>query len=89
MNDNLLKNMAEALVPYLMPYIDNKLKDEISSLQIPEKDEPKFLTRKEVVAKLMVTEVTLWRWEQAGKLVPVRVGSKVLYRISDVLSFIK
>lgn len=27
-----LKGFAEALIPYLMPYIENKIKDELSNL---------------------------------------------------------
>lgn len=27
---------------------------------------------------------TLWRWEKAGYLTPVRIGAKVFYRQSDI-----
>lgn len=35
------------------------------------------------------SESTLWRWEQAGYLVPVRLGVKVHYRRSDIDRIIK
>ena len=32
---------------------------------------------------------TLWRWEKAGYLTPVRIGGKVFYRRSDIDAIIK
>lgn len=32
---------------------------------------------------------TLWRWEKAGYLTPVRIGAKVFYRQSDIDGIIK
>ena len=32
---------------------------------------------------------TLWRWEKAGYLTPVRIGVKVFYRRSDIDGIIK
>lgn len=32
---------------------------------------------------------TLWRWEKAGYLTPVRIGGKVFYRRSDIDGVIK
>jgi len=32
---------------------------------------------------------TLWRWEKAGYLTPVKIGVKVFYRRSDIDSLIK
>jgi predicted DNA-binding transcriptional regulator AlpA len=43
-----------------------------------------LLTRSEVSEKLTVTLPTLWRWEKTGVLIPIRIGSKVRYRLSDV-----
>lgn len=42
------------------------------------------LTRKEVADILGVTLSTLWQWAKSGYLVPVKIGSKVMYRPSDV-----
>lgn len=31
---------------------------------------------------------TLWRWERAGYLVPVRIGTKVFYKQADIAGII-
>ena len=49
-------------------------------------NEETLLTRKEACAYLGVCETTLWNWAKSdvGYLLPVRVGSKVMYRKSDL-----
>lgn len=42
------------------------------------------LTRKETAEKLGVTLTTLWHWQKSGYLTPVKIGTKVMYRPSDV-----
>lgn len=42
------------------------------------------LTRKEAARLLGVTLSTLWKWGQEGYLVPVKIGSRVMYRPSDI-----
>lgn len=43
------------------------------------------MTQKEVCDYLGVSKSTLWRWEKIGYLVPsTRMGSRPMYRISDV-----
>lgn len=44
----------------------------------------KYLTPDETAEMLDVSKPTLWRWEKQSYLVPVRWGSKVRYRFSDV-----
>ena len=46
--------------------------------------EDQLLTRSQVSEKLCVTLSTLWRWEKQNVLTPIRIGSKVRYRLSDV-----
>lgn len=84
MNDNFLKGLAEAIVPFLMPYVENKVKDELSNLPTLQKDKPEFLTKKQVMSKYQISAMTLWRMEQNGTLIPVRVGNKVMYRVEDL-----
>ena len=43
-----------------------------------------ILTRKETAEFLGVTLATLNAWEKANILTPVRIGSRVRYRIEDV-----
>lgn len=86
MHDNFLKGLAEAIIPFLMPYVENKVKDELSNLPTTPKDNPEFLTRKQVMKKYQISAMTLWRMEQNRTLVPVRVGSKVMYRAEDLVN---
>lgn len=84
MNDNYLKGLAEALAPFLMPYFENKMKDELSNLPNQKNDEHEFLTKKQVMSKYQISAMTLWRMEQDGRLLPVRLGSRVMYRPKDI-----
>lgn len=43
-----------------------------------------YLSRTKTALMLGVTLSTLWRWDKENYLKPVRVGSKVLYRESDI-----
>ena len=49
-------------------------------------DDETFFSRKEASAYLGVCETTLWKWAKpdCGYLLPVRVGTKVKYRKSDL-----
>lgn len=42
------------------------------------------LTRIEAAEMLGVALSTLWKWAKSGYLVPVKIGNKVLYRVSDI-----
>lgn len=46
--------------------------------------EEKAYTRRQFAERKGVSLGTLWRWEQAGILTPMRVGGKVWYRDSDL-----
>ena len=43
-----------------------------------------YLSRTKVMEMLEVASATLWRWEKCGYLVPLSVGSKKRYRLSDI-----
>lgn len=83
MKNDVFKVLAEELVPYLMPYFENKLKDELSSIS-RQSDDNSLLTKKQVMSKLQISAMTLWRMEKDGVLVPVRLGGKVMYRLDDI-----
>lgn len=42
------------------------------------------LTRKQTAKMLGVSLSTLWQWAKSGYLTPVKIGTKVMYRPSDV-----
>ena len=43
-----------------------------------------FLTAKETAEFLKISPSSLIRWNKSGYLVPVRVGSRKMYRIEDL-----
>ena len=43
-----------------------------------------LVPREDVLRMLKVDPSTLWRWEKAGYLSPVRIGVKVMYRKGDL-----
>ena len=42
------------------------------------------MTRHQAARALNINLTTLWRWAKDGYLSPVKIGSKVLYRASDI-----
>lgn len=46
--------------------------------------EDNLLTKEETKKQLGVCDATLWHWDKKGYLKPIKVGSKVKYRESDV-----
>ncbi|GHT28106.1 hypothetical protein AGMMS49574_01750 [Bacteroidia bacterium] len=43
-----------------------------------------LLTRKEVLKRLGIDASTLWRWDKAGYLVPIKFGGQKRYKASDI-----
>lgn len=43
-----------------------------------------LVPREDVLRMLHVHPTTLWRWEKAGYLSPVRIGVKVMYRQGEL-----
>lgn len=53
-------------------------------------EEDVLLSANETMQKLQVSSrSTLWRWEKANYLLPVRAGGKVLYKSNDVERVLK
>ena len=42
------------------------------------------IDRKEASKILNVSLATLWKWAKSGYLTPVKIGTKVLYKASDI-----
>lgn len=49
----------------------------------------RFLTSKEVKEMLSCAHSTLWKMKQDGRLVPLKIGRKSLYREGDVRAFLR
>ena len=73
---NDLLNFADTLIKETTAEVEERIK--------AQENGKKLLTRKEVCAMLGVTLPTLWRWEKKNILVPLKIGNKVCYRLSDV-----
>ena len=57
--------------------------EEVVSAKEGEKDET-LLSIRQASALLGVDRTTLWRWEKEKYLVPIRFGSRVRYKQSDI-----
>lgn len=71
-----LKELASQLI--------EKVRDEFTTEE-ERANQNTYLTTEAVCKMLGKTRSTLWRWEKAGYLVPVKVGKTLKYRLSDVL----
>ena len=57
--------------------------------KIRDEHEEKYLSSEEVCEMLDVSKPTLWRWEKMEYLIPLRVGGKVRYKLSEVRQILK
>ena len=57
--------------------------------EITKTAEGSLVKAKQTEKILTVTDNTLWRWEKSGYLIPVRIGSKRMYRVSDLEAILK
>lgn len=58
-------------------------KKELES-QVVEGDEEHYLSIKQVCELLSINASTLWRWRKQGYLIPVSIGGKRRYRLSEI-----
>lgn len=58
--------------------------NETKAAQKEEQVEESYLSPDEVSQMIGVSKNTLWRWERDSYLIPVKVGRKSRYRLSDV-----
>ncbi|MDE7025262.1 MAG: helix-turn-helix domain-containing protein [Paramuribaculum sp.] len=73
---NELKELARIII--------DKVRDEFTSEE-DRKNDNTYLTNEAACKMLGKSRGTLWRWEKAGYLIPVKVGKTLKYRLSDVL----
>lgn len=43
-----------------------------------------FITKKEAMLGFGVSHTTLWKWQKAGYLVPIKIGKRVYYKRADI-----
>ena len=73
---NDLKDLAQQIIA--------QVRDEFVSEE-ERKNQNTYLTNEAACEMLGKSRGTLWRWEKAGYLTPVKVGKTLKYRLSDVL----
>ena len=54
-----------------------------------EKTEERYLTPDDVADMVGVSKNTLWRWEKEKYLIPIKVGRKSRYKLSDLKSILE
>jgi hypothetical protein len=86
----LLQNASLSDIEEMISRLLDKKLDSLNKSQSANNKEPvKYLTRKETAAKLRISLPTLADWTRTGILKSKRIGSRILYDISDVESAIK
>ncbi len=58
-------------------------KNELEQM-IADQNAETYPSREKVMEILDVSQATLWRWQKSGYLVPLNVGGKRRYRMSDI-----
>lgn len=58
---------------------------ELLQLQNEQGRDTSLLTMEETAERLKVTIQTLYNWKQAGVLLPILIGSRSYYRLSDII----
>jgi len=61
----------------------NRTKEQLEQI-VTDANTETYLSRERVAKILDVDKSTLWRWAKRGILVPIEVGGKRRYRMSDV-----
>ena len=61
----------------------------VASEVMAAKEEYRYLTPDDVSEMLGVSKNTLWRWEKEKYLIPIKVGRKSRYKLSDVKSILE
>ena len=74
-------NFEDLVAAFNVVFDDRKR--ELEEVVISEKSET-YPSPKQVCEILDVDNSTLWRWKQKGYLVPIEVGGKRRYRMSDI-----
>ena len=62
--------------------IDNTKRD--MEKQLEEANHETYLNVAKVTEMLGVDRSTLWRWAQSQYLVPIKIGGKIRYKMSDI-----
>ena len=81
--ENLTLSVKAGELVEAIDYCINKTRSELEQ-QITDANTETYPSVSKVAEILDVTKSTLWRWQKQGYLVPLEVGGKRRYKMSDV-----
>lgn len=81
--DNVILQVSASDLRAVIGEMYQKEQERTAKIVAEHRERP-TIDRREAAKMLSVTLSTLWRWAKEGYLVPVKIGSKVLYRASDI-----
>ncbi len=84
-SNDLITNESPRIIEFFQSI--DKLLDSVERMakeQKPLFNGERYFTEKEVAEKLHISRRTLFEWRENGKLPYIKIGSKILYRQSDI-----
>ena len=84
-----MKNSIMFTLADLKEAINQVLDERGNAVSKAESQKDEFVTRKELCKLIGVSNVTLWRMEKEGRIIPTKVGNKNVYNKAEVVALIK
>lgn len=73
MDEKELRALVKSCLMEIIGEVKNESREEV------------YVSRADAAKKLGKGRSTLWRWEKMGYLMPVLIGGRAMYRMSDIL----
>lgn len=83
---HFFQTTPEELTDNILIGVDCKLKEFFDKYNPPLKEEEELLTVDETIKFLKCSKQALWNWRKSGILPSYRLGNRVYYKKSDILS---
>lgn len=84
-----MNNMVMFNLDDLKEAINQVLDERGNAVSKAESQKDEFVTRKELCKLIGVSNVTLWRMEKEGRIIPTKIGKKSVYNKAEVVALIK
>ena len=82
-NPNVSITLSATDLYKVVDYAVSRTRSELEDLATSEKEE-RYLTKKQVMDMLNISDTTVWRWEQKNYLIPVPIGGQRRYKLSSI-----
>ncbi len=88
MENSKILQIQEITVSELSNIIRTSVKEELQHLQTVNKDEKseELITRKEVLKLLGISSVTLWNYQNSGKINVYKFSNKCFYKKNELIA---